>query len=92
MGLRDAPVRQSPLGLLRHGVSSAAGQPTATLSADVARLEVSEISLVSFQVSVTGMTVKPIDEERVVNTVLHTNRTLGAAEVKAELLFWSMGG
>jgi hypothetical protein len=43
-------------------------------------------------VSVTGVTVKPIDKERVVNTVLHTNRTLGAAEVKAELLVWSMGG
>jgi hypothetical protein len=43
--------------------------------------------------SVTGVTVKPIDEERIVNTVVHTDRTLGgSAEVKAEFLAWSRGG
>ena len=43
--------------------------------------------------SVTGVTVKPIDEERIVNAVVHTDRTLGgSAEVKAEFLAWSRGG
>jgi len=42
---------------------------------------------------VTGVTVKPIDEERIVNAVVHTDRTLGGAtEVKAEFLAWSRSG
>ncbi len=93
MGFRVLQGKQHPHFPQASLVStSAAGQATSALSADVARLKVGEIPFISLQMSITGVTVKPIDEERIVNTVLHTNRTLGAAEVKAELLVWSRSG